>query len=293
MALTRFPIETTDPRIQVTLPVGRHVLELVVEDSAGLRSAPDQVIIEVRQEVVLPTITGISPVSGTPGSRVEAVISGTGLAGATAVKFANDGLGAAIGVGGTATSLPIVITIKADAVAGSYGFTVTTPSGTASSPSGVVFAVYKEPVLIQPRLITPKVVTPEISPITEVTPITEVKPVTEVTPITEVKLVTPITEVRPITEVTPITEIKAITPEVTPITEIKAITPEVKAITAEVKAVTPEIGTVVSEVKAITPAIVTTPALSTVVSETRIVTPVKKSGTKTTTAKPATRKTKK
>lgn len=46
---TRFPIETDQPVIEVTLPVGRHVLELVVEDSAGLRSAPDTVVITVQR----------------------------------------------------------------------------------------------------------------------------------------------------------------------------------------------------------------------------------------------------
>ncbi len=58
MALTRFPLETTEPKIEVTLPVGRHVLELVVEDSAGLRSAPDTVVIEVKKVIITsPTIT--------------------------------------------------------------------------------------------------------------------------------------------------------------------------------------------------------------------------------------------
>ena len=46
---TRFPIETDQPVIEVTLPVGRHILELVVEDSAGLRSAPDTVVITVQR----------------------------------------------------------------------------------------------------------------------------------------------------------------------------------------------------------------------------------------------------
>lgn len=49
MALTQFPLETTEPKIEVTLPVGRHVLELIVEDSAGLRSAPTTVVITVQK----------------------------------------------------------------------------------------------------------------------------------------------------------------------------------------------------------------------------------------------------
>ena len=39
-SLDDFPIRTNRPRIDVTLPVGRHEFELVVVDSAGLRSAP-------------------------------------------------------------------------------------------------------------------------------------------------------------------------------------------------------------------------------------------------------------
>ncbi len=56
MAITKFPFETTEAKTEVTLPVGRHTLQLVVEDSAGLRSAPATVVIEVKK-VVLPTIT--------------------------------------------------------------------------------------------------------------------------------------------------------------------------------------------------------------------------------------------
>ncbi len=46
---TQFPFETNEPKVEVTLPVGRHVLELVVEDSAGLRSAPATVVITVQK----------------------------------------------------------------------------------------------------------------------------------------------------------------------------------------------------------------------------------------------------
>ena len=56
MAITRFPLETDQPVVEVTLPPGRHVLELVVEDSAGLRSEPDTVTITI--ENVLPEISG-------------------------------------------------------------------------------------------------------------------------------------------------------------------------------------------------------------------------------------------
>jgi hypothetical protein len=225
MALSRFPIETTDPRIQVTLPVGRHVLELVVEDSAGLRSAPDQVIIEVRQEAVLPTITGINPVSGTPGSRVEAVISGTLLSGATKVTFAGTGVNAAIGTGGTATSLPVVITIEAGTATGSRAFTVITPAGSAASPSGISFTVVQEPQ-VRPIVPTPRAVLPEPGVLTP-DPITPEPRAIVVEP----RAVTP--EPRAI-----VVEPRAVTPAVTPVTPaVTAITPDVRALTPDVRPV--------------------------------------------------------
>ena len=58
MAITRFPLETDQPVVEVTLPPGTHVLELVVEDSAGLRSEPDTVTITI--ESILPVISGIA-----------------------------------------------------------------------------------------------------------------------------------------------------------------------------------------------------------------------------------------
>lgn len=47
MALTRFPIETDRPEIEVTLPVGTHTLKLVVRDNEGFESRPDSVTITV------------------------------------------------------------------------------------------------------------------------------------------------------------------------------------------------------------------------------------------------------
>ena len=42
-----FPIETAEPVIEITMPTGEYLFELVVEDTAGLVSAPDTVTIEV------------------------------------------------------------------------------------------------------------------------------------------------------------------------------------------------------------------------------------------------------
>ena len=64
-----FPIETDQPQIEVTLPVGRHVLELVVEDSAGLQSAPSTVVITVEQAP--PVINQIQPNSSSRAKRYK------------------------------------------------------------------------------------------------------------------------------------------------------------------------------------------------------------------------------
>jgi len=49
-SISDFPIETSEPKIEVTLPPGRHVFELVVVDSAGLKSLPDRVNVVIRKE---------------------------------------------------------------------------------------------------------------------------------------------------------------------------------------------------------------------------------------------------
>ena len=47
MPLTKFPQDTDEPRLDVTLPVGTHVFKLTVIDDAGMRSQPDTVVIRV------------------------------------------------------------------------------------------------------------------------------------------------------------------------------------------------------------------------------------------------------
>ena len=86
--LSDFPLSTEEPRIDVNLPVGTHVLELVVEDSAGLRSLPDTVVITVEPaEVPSASITAIEPLSALKGTTFDLTIRGTGLAQASSVVF--------------------------------------------------------------------------------------------------------------------------------------------------------------------------------------------------------------
>src|SRR3989442_3565922 len=60
-----------------------------------------------------PAITGISPSSGTPGTRVPATIRGRNLNGATAVTFSGSGVTATIGTGSAASSPIITVTMGA------------------------------------------------------------------------------------------------------------------------------------------------------------------------------------
>jgi hypothetical protein len=142
-----FPIETDQPRIEVTLPVGRHVLELVVEDSAGLRSAPSTVVVTVEQSP--PVINQIQPNNGTQGSIVRAEIRGENLLGISQVSFSGTGVTASILPGGTNNNVPVEITIAPQATLGGRSFTVTTPGGTATSPTGVQFTVQQNAPVVR------------------------------------------------------------------------------------------------------------------------------------------------
>lgn len=50
MQPTTFPVESAKAQIDVTLPVGTHVLELVVEDSAGAVSDPVTIVVIVEPD---------------------------------------------------------------------------------------------------------------------------------------------------------------------------------------------------------------------------------------------------
>lgn len=113
------PISTDTPTIEVEeLPPGKHRFQLVVEDSAGLRSAPDIVVVTVGREAV-PKIAGISPTNSQQGIEVEAVITGENLQDAKEVIFSGEGIKAKILTGGTAEKIPVVLMIDDGAPAGS------------------------------------------------------------------------------------------------------------------------------------------------------------------------------
>lgn len=142
MPATPFPFETDQPRVDVTLPVGTHVLELVVVDSAGIASEPDRVTVTVEREQVAARIDRITPSSGDQGTTLKAEIRGAGLAGATLVSFIGTQLPKVKAIVLDASQddrLIAEIAIAADAPPQILEFTVTTPHGVIAA--GVAFTV--------------------------------------------------------------------------------------------------------------------------------------------------------
>ena len=92
--LDDFPIETSEPQIDVELSAGdppegtSYTFELVVEDSAGYQSLVDVVTITVvKKSIPLPEVTWIKPDFVTLGTQTKATISGKNLATIKAVQF--------------------------------------------------------------------------------------------------------------------------------------------------------------------------------------------------------------
>ena len=93
--------------------------------------------------VLAPTLTSISPVSGTRGTAVPVTLTGSGLTGATAVNVSGTGVST---VGSVTvvndTTVTATFTISATAGAGARNVTVVTPNGTTGA---VIFTVVAAP----------------------------------------------------------------------------------------------------------------------------------------------------
>jgi hypothetical protein len=154
VTLDDFPLEVNRPQIDVVLPEGTHVLELVVEDSVGLKSAPDQVVITVKHEAFPePRVLSITPRFGLRGKTLGAVIYGENLLNVRAVRFARDsGMDPSVQIvllpGGTASELPIEITTTEDTEFGECNWSVTTPGGVAKNPDEASFFVVGRPEIV-------------------------------------------------------------------------------------------------------------------------------------------------
>lgn len=133
MESTKFPIDTDQPTLDVTLPVGTHVLKLTVVDDAGMASRADTVVIRVRAETKPDAIT-IVPAAAVQGATVSAVIYGKNLDQVTAVTAYRDGqlderIEITLRTGGTGEQLPVSMKISEHALPGPRAVEVATATG--------------------------------------------------------------------------------------------------------------------------------------------------------------------
>lgn len=85
-----------------------------------------------------PTLSGLTPSNVEQGSSLAAVITGTRLDGAKGVSFSDPALSAVIQPGGTATSLPVLLTVGPAAALGPASLTLSLPAGDVASSSALV-----------------------------------------------------------------------------------------------------------------------------------------------------------
>lgn len=118
----------TTTSLIATVPAGATTGPISVSNVNGAASSAGVFII-----VAAPTITAVTPnVIGRGGTtRVE--ISGSNLAFATAVTFAQSGITTTILPGATASTLPVNVTVAASVPPGDYAFSVVDAAGTTNS----------------------------------------------------------------------------------------------------------------------------------------------------------------
>src|SRR5256886_14631453 len=128
--------------LDVAVPITRPTIVTIYRSSSlaelcalGVRlSFIIALLVQTATAQLLPAISGITPSSGTAGTSLPVTITGTDLDGATAVSFSGSGVTATIGTGGTASSLPIIVTIAAGAATNKRGLSVTTPARERARP---------------------------------------------------------------------------------------------------------------------------------------------------------------
>jgi hypothetical protein len=185
MPLTQFPIETDQPRVDVTLPLGIHVLELRVVDSGGIVSEPDRVTIVVERAEEEARIDSIAPSSVTAGARVEVTVRGRGLRGADRVEFSEPRFASVEGSINSERDEVLTFRVRTGPVSEGpmrLTFTIRTASGTVlnSGDFGVTFTVVpgrltrppvtEGPITLSPFTLGPVTVGPVIRPpLTDVT----------------------------------------------------------------------------------------------------------------------------
>jgi sugar lactone lactonase YvrE len=83
-----------------------------------------------------PAIGLITPSSGIAGTTLSATISGANLTGATGVAFSGNGVTAVLSGGGSASAVPVTLSIAPDASPGARNLTLTTPVATSANFPG-------------------------------------------------------------------------------------------------------------------------------------------------------------
>ena len=84
------------------------------------------------QSLVPPSISSMSPSQGTAGTSLNATILGTNLTDVTAVNVSGDGVSVTLLTGRTSSSLPVRLSISANAPVGRRTVTARAPAGTSS-----------------------------------------------------------------------------------------------------------------------------------------------------------------
>jgi len=95
--------------------------------------------------VAPPTVTSLTPTSGTRGTAVAVTLTGTNLTGTTAVNFSGTGVSASNVVVLNATTVTATFNITAGAAVGTRAVSITTPGGTSPNLNGA-FTVLAVPV---------------------------------------------------------------------------------------------------------------------------------------------------
>jgi YD repeat-containing protein len=130
----------TSNTLVASVPVGAVTGAITVANTNGTATSARPFVI-----VAAPTITAATPSIVSRGLITRVDLSGSELAFASAVTFAQPGITATILPGATRQLLPIDLTVSGSVPTGSYAFSVTNPAGTSNS-GGVVVTIAVSPL---------------------------------------------------------------------------------------------------------------------------------------------------
>ncbi|WP_340373789.1 IPT/TIG domain-containing protein [Streptomyces sp. SS7] len=122
----------------VTPPGGAGAVPVTVVSPSGSSNTT----VSFTYTVVLPSVTGVSPVSGPTSGGTAVTLTGANLSGATAVRF-----GAANAASFTVTSPTQITAVSPPGSPGAVPVTVTTPAGTSAASPGAYYFYAPAPVL--------------------------------------------------------------------------------------------------------------------------------------------------